>query len=318
MKLRIGAGLTLLSLLFTAAGFSAGEAATPRSAVSEDVVSKEVEILEHRFFPKAYSNDPLDKRLQRLELMIYGATQGGSLPERLDRLKKDVAIRSKTSPVGAAKAIPGMSDKSGGAPGAGAGAAGGSAQYPVLSTLEWRALKKTFVNESLDQRLARLESQLFGQPSTTMPYVDRIDRLKKVMGLGMTSEVPSRGGGSLGPAPRARPRGSNPYGGAPSWVTPSPFAFGDMPGLDGEMFGGNEDVARSMAEMMRTMRQHMSELQRLGPGSWVYDPQTGTFVEQGTGRRFRGNNLPVIPPRRTTPGTKDDAQIPPYLDPNSI
>lgn len=297
MKIQFSACFGLLtSILITAASNCGSLAATPRSAVSEDVVGKECEALERRFFPKTYWNDPLDKRLERLELMIYGSTQSGSIPERLDRIKKDVTLRSKTPPAatpkpGAAKDAPGAS----------------SNQYPVLNTLEWRALKKTYPSESLDQRLARLESHLFGQPSTTMPYVDRIDRLKRVMGMGMTSDVPNPSVG-IGPVPKARPRSTSPFGAMP----PSPFLTPEIgrnyPGMDQDFFSDGSN--RTFADMMKRIQKHMQEFSKMGPGTWTYDPNTGTFIERNTGRRFRGGT--------GKPSIQDDAEVPPYLDPNSI
>lgn len=317
MKYRIGASLALLTTMFAlAAADCSASAATPRAAVSEEQVTKETELLERRFFPKTYWNDPLEKRIERLELMIYGASQSGSMPERLDRLKKDVMERSKTPPGGVPKGGAGAAAKSTGSGGTTAGSS--SSQYPVLNTLEWRALKKTFPAEALDQRLARLESHLFGQPSATMPYVDRIDRLKRVMGLGMTSDLPT---GPLGPSPKARPR-TIPFSSNPNWINPSPFLTPDLsreyPGMDGEIFGGGS-MNKTMSEMMRRMRQQMAEMHKLGPGAWTYDPQTRSWVEKGTGRRFRGGdgglNLTPFAPGGTP---RDDAKVPPYLDPNSI
>lgn len=303
MKYQHSACLALLSSLFVASTLKCAAApAAPRTAVSEEVVGKDVEVLERRFFPKTYWNDPLEKRLERLELMIYGSTQSGSIGERLDRIKKDVVQRSKTTPNSGGVTRPAP------APGKAQGDSAAGGQYPVLNTLEWRALKKTFPTESLDQRLARLESHLFGQPSSTMPYIDRIERLKRVMGLGMTSDLPP-GGTLLGPSPRARAR--VPFNGSGMPLSPFfPDASGDdFPGLD-------SDSSKSLAEIMKRMRQHMSEMQRMAPGAairnWRYDPQTGTWIEQGTGRRFRGDGRGLHMEEEQSP------QVPPYLDPNSI
>jgi hypothetical protein len=310
MKIQFSACLGLLTSIFFAAAVNCVSlAATPRSAVSEQIVGRECEGLERRFFPKTYWNDPIDKRLERLELMIYGSTQSGSVGERLDRIKKDVMLRSKTPPAGVVPKTNAGKDS--------AGNAGDSSsnQYPVLNTLEWRALKKTYPSESLDQRLARLESHLFGQPSATMPYVDRIDRLKRVMGMGLTSEVPN-GSLGIGPIPKARPHGLTPFGAMPNWSTTpqqSPFMAPEIgrsyPGLDPDMFGG-DGSHKPLAEMMKKMRQQMQEFSKMGPGVWTYDQNTGTFIDRNTGRRFKGG--------MGKPFTKDESLVPPYLDPNSI
>ena len=57
-----------------------------------------------------------------------------------------------------------------------------------LGTLEWRILKKTYASvKAMDPRLNRMETQLFGMPAQSMSYIDRIDRLKKTIGLDIGS-----------------------------------------------------------------------------------------------------------------------------------
>jgi hypothetical protein len=91
-----------------------------------------------------------------------------------------------------------------------------------VATLEWKILKKTYPQEALDQRLNRLEEQLFGVPSTAMSYLDRIERLKKTTGVDVALapsdtgvKVPGKRQPQFGPLPRAYSGGSglNPFGG---------------------------------------------------------------------------------------------------------
>lgn len=152
------------------------------STLSEQALDKEILVLENRFFFHHYGHDPIEKRLERLELLTLGAAQFGTASERLSHLKAAIVQRDK-------QAAQIMADHRAGQAKVGVK---NETNYPVLSTLEWRILKKTYAGEGIDQRLDRLESQLFGVPAQAMSYVDRIERLKKTAGVGAESFAASR------------------------------------------------------------------------------------------------------------------------------
>jgi len=114
---------------------------------------------EQRLLGQPYENDPIDKRIQRLELLLFGSTQDGSFSERLDQIRSAIASRSLSRPSRA-----------------------GTAES--LNLLEQKILKHTFPADKPEQRLTRLEQKLFGKASPSMPPPDRIDRLKKTIGIG--------------------------------------------------------------------------------------------------------------------------------------
>lgn len=334
-----------LSLILGSAGLPSFAAPTGAAEVND----KDLILLENRYFAHPYGHDPVEKRLERLECLIFGATKGGSNVERLTRLNKAVATRSQTP----LPSVPATASASPTAPGGGGSTGKSNVQYPVLTTLEWRALKKTFPSESLDQRLDRLESKMFGQPSQTMAYIDRVDRLKKTLGIGSESVQGNEGLTARGPMPKARPRdemgmddGSS--GGIGIQIgTPlqgmmppvfNPFSSGTQ--LD-TIFGATFD------KMFQDMNRQMSEAQRLGPGNWVLDPETNTWIEMNTGRKANPKggaineavpelrrpsgpglhsspNLHSIPNLRSNPmiphieRRKNVIDLPPYADPNSI
>jgi hypothetical protein len=114
---------------------------------------------EQQFLGRPYDKDPLDKRIQRLELLLFGSTQDGTLTERLEHIHSAIASRqavhlSKASVAGS------------------------------LAQLEQKILKKTFPAEKVDARLSRLETKLFGKASPGMSAGERVDRLKRTIGLG--------------------------------------------------------------------------------------------------------------------------------------
>lgn len=321
-------------------------AASPAAAELND---KDLVLLENRYFAHAYGHDPVEKRLERLECLVFGATKGGSNVDRLARLNKAVAQRSAT-PVPSEKQITGSSPSASVAAGA-SGGKGAAPSYPVLNTIEWRALKKTYPSESLDQRLDRLESKMFGQPAQTMAYIDRVERLKKTLGITGVEGAKPEGLTARGPMPKARPRGEMDdmpgYGvGAPleGMMPPMFNPFGTGSQLD-TIFGATFD--KMFQDMQRMDGQQMIENQR----SFKLDPKTGAWVETtpgakklpvpsgpgpknsgsitpyGNGFRFNfgfdsGSAAPsVVPPSRLVPGGNNSGtiqELPPYADPNSI
>lgn len=262
--------LTISMLIGTLAAslpaFSAPQ--SPAAVVSEQTIIKELPVLEDRFFSRQYANDPTDKRLERLELLVFGATQGGTLDERYGRLKKSIAARTE-----AAAKISGDKPET-------------ASQYPVLNTLEWKALKKTFPSENLDQRLARVEKKLFGQESPGMPYVDRVDRLKRTLGIGVTAAMPT---GPIGPAPKARPRGQSL----------DSFLYGDEAMLDGTNLNG------AFAQMFAEMNRQMAEMDQL---MRPINPRVTPMNPLAPSTPFNLRRRPQI----------DNMELPPYADPNSI
>ena len=261
---------------------------------------------ENRFFFHQYPSDPGDKRLQRLELLIFGTTQEGSIEERLARQSKAIVERDSQS---SAKTIPAKPETP--APPAAEKEPAvnkSSDQYPILNTLEWRVLRKTYPGESLDERLARIETKIFGQPSPAISYFDRVDRLKKTLGIGSVTEIPK---GRMGPTSKARP--GSQWGEGNFNLPPTQTVPNIVPGFP--EFGSNNDIFGPLSDIMRQMQKQMSDLSKLPPGTYELDPQTGEFIEKDTGKRTQPSTPFVTPkftePRQTTPTP------PPYNDPNS-
>lgn len=323
-----GGRVIKLSLLVLLAGASCTGVLAAETAAPINL--NDISILEHRFFSHPYTHDPAEKRLERLECLVYGSTREGSNPERLTRLMKTVATRSqqplaavqeKTAPSGNkdAAAAPPQSSK----------------QYPILNTLEWKALKKTFPTESLDQRLDRLESKMFGQPAQSMAYADRVERLKKTVGIGLTPEV-NDGITATGPMPKARPRGEEsefdgfgvPQGNPP--IDVAPFGnFGMMPfgNIFGDTaFGGLQKQMQQMQQLMQQMQAPNGNgipgngITRSWSKSFTIDPKTNQWIET--------DNMQQSPPnagRRVLPSPQLEnlpeaplKEVPGYADPNSI
>ncbi|MBX9939804.1 MAG: hypothetical protein K2Y32_11150 [Candidatus Obscuribacterales bacterium] len=251
----------LVSALLLVSGYQAAlsvspaepESTAPSSgrSVPTPTLDREIAVLENRFFFHQYGHDPLEKRLERLELLILGEARSGLASARLDVLKAMIRERDaqgvrfmresrKTAPhssEGSSQSSdralsPGEindSSASGSASGAGRSKDNDSSlakerdggvnavrrksesmtSYPMVGTLEWRVLKKTYPGDSLDQRLNRLEEHIFGASAQAMSYLDRVERLRKTTGIGVSQTPSDTGvtapGGRLkyGPLPKA-------------------------------------------------------------------------------------------------------------------
>jgi len=266
---------------------------------------KDVRLWENRFFFKQYAHDPIEKRLQRLELLVFGATQGGSTDQRAARLKKTIADRDKQAG-DAAKDQPQAAESK---------KTSGSLQYPILNTFEWRVFKKTYPTGTLDERLERLETKLFGQSSPAMAYADRVERLKRMLGMDVAQGGPEPSG-PLGPKPKARPRGEMP--GEEPWMWGSPLTPDSMPPGTFRlppMVGANPQ----MTQMLKEFERQMDEMMRMNPGQgsrqFRWDPENG-WRESAPGNRGKPSPGPVLP----SPFDRDSHEptLPPYYDPNSI
>jgi hypothetical protein len=336
MRMRLQVKLAAI-LLVAGAGLGVGHAgataANPASSQAHSPVDG-INVLENRFFFRLYTRDPLEKRLERLELLVFGGTQAGSNEERIARLKKTVKDRDTASTV---PPKPDAVDEQGTAAGeesnspppeaktspGGHGAGGPSTQYPVLNTLEWRALKKTYPKETIDQRLERLETKLFGAASPAMAYADRVERLKRTLGVGVAQNLPSGQSGPMGPMPKARARGGDLFEGLPAPGTVEPFGsgapmspFGMIPGF---------------SDMFKQLQQQMEQLRQMPSGTWEWDSESNSWVDRRNGRHLKPGPgqtpqdiLPSSPfpdqlsPFPVNPKIKKTPVIPPYDDPNSI
>lgn len=278
--------------------------------------ARELKRLENRFFFHAYDHDPPEKRLERLELLILGSAQYGVNEERLAGIKSAVEKRDRES----ADMVKGRNASAEPKPGTKTEAESGSlnddgalGDYPILTTLEWRVLKKTYRAETIDSRLERLEEKLLGKASPAMSYADRIDRLKKIAGVltpGSVAEAPipsgpdPRAGGSAQERDGSRSFRMSPFGGFGGSMLP--------PGAPRPDSTFQEDLRmrsqKDMAQMLRFMDKAFS-------GMFQGMPRTPLVIPGNPGSPY-SSPYPFSGPNSDQ--EKRKPQIPPYADPNSI
>lgn len=264
---------------------------------------RELKGIEHRFFFHEYDHDPLPKRLERIELLVFGGVQDGDNVSRLAKLKAALALRDREAAQKLSEKNKTLSPTPPPGPGRTKTTAPASgAQYPILQTLEWKALKKTYGSESLDQRLERLETTLLGQATTAMSYADRIERLCKIIGIDSSYSPPATA--------RAMPRGPLPKAGGRSI---SPY-FNSIPRDlgDDDSFSFDEDLRERATIDLREMMQMMQQMQRSMPPGFGVPP--GFALPRGARPIPDGGSMSPFAPSAEPKKPK----IPPYADPNSI
>jgi hypothetical protein len=144
---------------------------------------------EQIIFNHAYMDEPLSKRLERLESNVFGEAQTGSEMERRERLLK-IMGRAKGSVSPSAQAsegppVPESSDSEA----MGVPEPAGSQEeqqpsrppdatdYPKVTALEREVFSRDFIREPIENRLSRLEKKVFGQPYPQTALIDRVDKL---------------------------------------------------------------------------------------------------------------------------------------------
>jgi hypothetical protein len=292
--------LLILSLSSPAlAGVGAG-----KSQGGVGLPEAEVSGVESKLLQKTFAQDPIEKRLQRLELLVFGATQFGTTKERWQQLNSALAEQKKEQ----------LSRR----PGQRQGKVGGKGEDVAI--LEREVLKKTFANEPVGKRLDRLENKVFGQSTGTMAAESRVERLKRTIGL---------------PEAQSGPQTAiSPYGGEPGLRSGLPLGrpFG------GQVLPGFPEFGQSdpqMRELLRQMEQQMRGLDQFGNGQINPNmPKNGQFsfryfyqgpdgkphyyespnAKPDSNPGFKGQKKPLIPGLKV-PNTNE---IPPYGDPNSI
>jgi hypothetical protein len=184
----------------------------PGQVLAED----QIEALERKLLQRTFPVDKEDKRLQRLECLVFGATQMGSLQERWAELKRAVAQPTPSQS--------GAADKS---------------LTSSVTQVEKQVLKKANPGLPIGTRLNQLEAKVFGQTSPSMPMPQRVERLRKTIGL--TDPFNS-------PQTAIQPFGTLPNGGTWSFRI-----YGDPNNLDQRQM--DPQMSQMLKEMDRQMKQ---------------------------------------------------------------
>ncbi|MBS1957082.1 MAG: hypothetical protein JST89_23025 [Cyanobacteria bacterium SZAS-4] len=154
--------------------------------------------LELKFFAHQYDRETPAERLDRLEKLVFGGVQTGSIEERVAKISQTVQTSTPEKPVTAnsskkehtvTTSSP-QSNQSNSQPDL------GTANYPRVSELERSLLGRTYVGEPVRQRLGRLETKAYGAPSRVEDLAVRVDKLTSYAGVYGMQPGDSMGGTS--------------------------------------------------------------------------------------------------------------------------
>ncbi len=272
------------------------QASCQRAGTQAPLSGPQIAAAEQKLFKRVFSYDPMEKRLQRLELLLFGYSQQGSKGERWAQIQSALNSGHKRN-----LSLGKNSDQS-----------PGGNQSATISAIEKQVLKKSSPSEPANKRLDRLESKVFGQASPDMAIDQRIERLERT--IGMVSPT--------NPEITVVPDMDNPE------ASPFNFRFNGrtMPGL-GEFGFGDPQVSQMLKEMDRQMREferYGNTMPEQGPNGnnkeerhfFYYQwPPNGNQKPFG---QLHPNNPPKAQPSIPGLKTPNFDQLPPYSDPNMI
>lgn len=159
-------------------------------AQAQTLAGDELSSYEMVIFSHAYTDEPLGKRLDRLESSVFGEAQTGSEMDRKNRLLKVLgsvkeAVPAASKPLEPQPENPPMPDEQAG-PYTPAGnpmveqepvRPPDATDYPKITALEQEVFGRDFIRDPLENRLSRLEKKVFGQPAPQTQLIDRVDKL---------------------------------------------------------------------------------------------------------------------------------------------
>ena len=175
-------------------------------------LSVDLNSIEKHYFGREYTNNKTTQRLNRLEELLFGQIQQGSIDERESNILKIYEkniVSSKTPKVShplSSIASPNNSskdktkittDQKSEYKSAGSSQANqsqkspGIKKYPKITFLESKILKKTYTYQTPELRLDRLENTVFGKANDKLSIDKRISLLNKVANPQIVDNLPN-------------------------------------------------------------------------------------------------------------------------------
>lgn len=144
-----------------------------------------ISLLENNFFEHTYPTDNEEKRVERLEKLIFGESKTGDLQARIKSLSaslpKDTDATLLTDQNSNRSQNQQISSSQGQStnlnPAQSSDTDDTNTDYPRVDAAEHLLLGKTFPHEPINRRLDQLEVKAFGKPSANPDLSDRVDKL---------------------------------------------------------------------------------------------------------------------------------------------
>lgn len=126
-----------------------------------------IDSMELKLFKKVFINEALNKRIQRLEIVVFNHTYSDELSQRTERLKalvlgKDSISANNTDD----RQEPELTQEN---------------LNELLDKMEQETFQTTYKNESVESRINRLENQFFNEASPEENTDYRIERLSSIV-----------------------------------------------------------------------------------------------------------------------------------------
>lgn len=161
--------------------------AQPSFAADSTLTNSTIVTLETHFFEHTYPSDDNEKRVERLEKLVFGESKSGDIQARLQSLsasmpkdtdpaqlssadQRNQVAQAQASNTTNTPAAPQAQDSQ-------ATPDDPSTDYPRVDAAEHLLLGKTFQKEPINRRLDQLEVKAFGKSSGNPDLSDRLDKL---------------------------------------------------------------------------------------------------------------------------------------------
>lgn len=184
------AGLTCFGTVQASIASSSTAASTP-SIATESGYLKSISQMEQRYLGSSYDKEPLEKRLTRLEKLVFGEASSGALDVRVTNLLKSVpnlADEDDANSTSYSRSSRGQTSNNlvrsydtttGSAAGSSSGNdASTTESYPRIAALEKNILGESHSEKDLSARLSLMEKKVFGKSFDSSALSDRTDKLQ--------------------------------------------------------------------------------------------------------------------------------------------
>ena len=137
-------------------------------------ISNQLTQLENKILKSTYTFDPLEKRLDRLELEVFGDTNSDyEYEQRLSKLISSTGFNYNTNLNDSL-----IQKNNENQYNQNYEKEDSSVSYPMVDTLEKEVFNRSFSNDDIYNRLTRLEKEVYKKTSENLSLSDRIDTLK--------------------------------------------------------------------------------------------------------------------------------------------
>ncbi len=159
---------------FAHAQTSAAKPAAQQKGSDTVAVTAEIRAYESKYFERHFEGETTDKRLDRLENFIFGATNSGSASSRTAQIVAAVGVPAVVA--AAPKTAPSYNDATSASPNTDLSLQS-PGNYPRVTALESEILGQSYPTQPLITRLNRMELKVFGAQSHSDDLSARTDAL---------------------------------------------------------------------------------------------------------------------------------------------